>query len=282
MSTSPPSSPPPVSPLATPRPWHDVAPNYAAEVMPAFGPFATRALELAAVPAGGRIVDVACGPGTLALLAARAGLSVDALDFAPAMIALLDETLAREGVTNVRAQVGDGQALPYADATFDAGFSCFGLMFFPDRARGYAELRRVLRPGARAVVTSWLALAPEAHLAVLFGAMREELARRFPDRPAAAAPRLPLAEADDHVVEMSAAGFGDVRVERFEARLEAPSLDELWAGMARTNVAVIETSRQLGAAWPEVAVAIRGALAARFGEGAQTMRMPAWIAVGTA
>jgi len=48
-------------------------------------------------------------------------------------------------VTGVTAQVADGQALPFADGEFEAAFSMFGLMFFPDRAKGFAELRRTSR-----------------------------------------------------------------------------------------------------------------------------------------
>ena len=94
---------------------------------------------------GSRIVDVACGPGTLSVLAAQAGHQLDALDFSRPMITKLTERMMALGVRAIKSHVGDGQALPFPDGTFDAGFSMFGLMFFPDRAKGFAELRRVLR-----------------------------------------------------------------------------------------------------------------------------------------
>lgn len=50
--------------------------------------------------------------------------------------------------------MADGQALPFDDNIFDGAFSLAGLIFFPDRAAGFRELRRVLRPGRRAVVSS--------------------------------------------------------------------------------------------------------------------------------
>lgn len=78
---------------------------------------------------------------------------VDAVDFSSAM---LDTLRARaDGLDHVHLHEADGQALPFPDGIYDAGFSMFGLMFFPDRARGWAGLRRVLRPGGRAVVASW-------------------------------------------------------------------------------------------------------------------------------
>jgi 2-polyprenyl-3-methyl-5-hydroxy-6-metoxy-1,4-benzoquinol methylase len=73
--------------LATPMPWNLVASAYEAEVLPTFRHFAEEALRLAAPAAGSRVADVACGPGTLALIAARAGFTVDAIDFSPEMIA---------------------------------------------------------------------------------------------------------------------------------------------------------------------------------------------------
>src|SRR3954463_6558295 len=102
------------NPMGTPVPWDLVAPAYAEEIVPMFEHYSRDALALAAPPRGARIVDVACGPGTLSALASRAGHPVDALDFSPQMIAKLEA----RGLANVTAVVGDGQALPYPDATF--------------------------------------------------------------------------------------------------------------------------------------------------------------------
>lgn len=69
------------NPMATPLPWDLVSSAYAAEIVPSFEAYARDALRFAAVPAGQPIVDVACGPGTLAFLAAERGHPVSALDF---------------------------------------------------------------------------------------------------------------------------------------------------------------------------------------------------------
>ena len=116
------------------------------EVPLVMGPISLRAIELANIPASARVIDVATGPGTVALALAPRVREVCALDFSSGMIEQLERESARRGLTNVRAVVGDGQSLPYADGAFSAGFSMFGLMFFPDRARGYRELARVLAP----------------------------------------------------------------------------------------------------------------------------------------
>lgn len=67
------SQPSPPSPLATAEPWDLVANDYSAELLPMFEHFSKLALQLVRVPAGGYVLDVATGPGTLALLAAAQG-----------------------------------------------------------------------------------------------------------------------------------------------------------------------------------------------------------------
>ena len=160
------------SPLAEPGAWNLVAGGYASQTVPLFEKYAAHALERAQLAPQSYVLDVATGPGTLALLAARKGHRVTALDFAADMIAKLRD---RAGGLALEAIEGDGQNLPFADQTFEAGFSMFGLMFFPDRARGFAELRRVLRPGGRALVSSWTPVETVPAMRVMFGAMQGEL-----------------------------------------------------------------------------------------------------------
>jgi 2-polyprenyl-3-methyl-5-hydroxy-6-metoxy-1,4-benzoquinol methylase len=77
---------PPKNPLGSAEAWDMVAEAYAAELIPMFEMFSAEALKLAGVTSGMKIVDVATGPGTLALMAAAKGAKVTALDFSPAMI----------------------------------------------------------------------------------------------------------------------------------------------------------------------------------------------------
>ena len=95
-----------VSPFATPMPWNLLASAYEEEVLPSFRFFVDEALRLAAPPAGTRLADVACGPGTLALLAAERGFEVDALDFSPEMIALLERAVRERGIIGIRPRSG--------------------------------------------------------------------------------------------------------------------------------------------------------------------------------
>jgi len=132
---------------AQPEGWDIGAAEYNGNLAPLFRVYAADALALAGVTRGTRVLDVASGPGTLALEAARLGAEVVATDFSPGMIAQLRGRIAEAGLTNITAEVMDGQSLTLPDASFDAAFSMFGLIFFPDRRAGFRELRRVLRPG---------------------------------------------------------------------------------------------------------------------------------------
>jgi SAM-dependent methyltransferase len=105
-------------------------------------------LRLLVPAADTSLLDVACGTGRFAAHAAVAGgLRVTGVDVSSVAI-----DAARRRLPAGEFVVGDAQALPFADETFDR-VTCLGsLEHFPDPAKGAAELRRVLRPDGRAVV----------------------------------------------------------------------------------------------------------------------------------
>ena len=116
-----------------------------------------RAARAAGPPAGGRALDVACGSGKLTAdlrRLARGGLVVG-LDFSAGML-----RVAASAEAASRYVRGDGLRLPFPDATFDAVTVAFGLRNFAEPERGLAEMRRVLRPGGRAVVLEFVRPAP--------------------------------------------------------------------------------------------------------------------------
>lgn len=270
------------SPLSTPVPWDLVSAAYADEVVPMFELFARDALRLAAPPPGARIVDVACGPGTLTLLAAQQGLRVDAIDFSPAMVERFEARRLTLGVTDVTVRIGDGQALPFEDGAYAAGFSMFGLMFFPDRARGFRELRRVLAPGARAVVSSWAPLEDNAVMAAMFGAVRETVAALLPQAPPPGGAAMPLSSVDECRAEMGAA-FAGVEVHAITHVQRAASAADLWASITRTMAPFVLMRRNLGEErWAAVANAASAAIARAAGTGAVDLDLRAWLSVGVA
>jgi ubiquinone/menaquinone biosynthesis C-methylase UbiE len=124
------------------------------------GPVTAAMLDLAQVGPGDRVLDVAAGAGEPALSAARqvgpTGF-VLATDIAPNILAFAaQEARARGlGAAVFATRAMDGEHLDLADASFDAALSRLGLIYFPDRVRGLAEMRRVLKPGKRAVIASF-------------------------------------------------------------------------------------------------------------------------------
>lgn len=112
----------------------------------------TRAAELRP---GESAVDVGCGTGTVALLAARAGAHVTAVDPADRLLGVARRTADREGLT-VRFLAGDAASLPVPDLSMDAVLSNFAAIFAPDPAAAVAEMVRVLAPRGRIVFSAWI------------------------------------------------------------------------------------------------------------------------------
>lgn len=107
------------------------------------------ALCAAVDPHGGyRVLDIACGSGTAALVAARRYCRVTGIDYVPPLIERAKRRAAAEGF-DVDFRVADAQALPFPDASFDAILSVYGVQFAPDQERAASEMLRVCRPGGR-------------------------------------------------------------------------------------------------------------------------------------
>lgn len=131
-------------------------------------PVAAAVVALAAPRTGERVLDIACGTGNGALLAAARGADVVGLDSAPRLVAVAGERAAAAGLA-LELLVGDAQAMPVADASFDVAVSIFGVIFASDPARAIAEIARVLRPGGRAYVTAWVPAGPINDMLTVLG-----------------------------------------------------------------------------------------------------------------
>lgn len=143
-------------------------------------PAARHVVERAAIAPGERVLDVACGTGNAALLAAAAGARVTGLDSAARLIDVARARAAADGA-DAEFAVGDALALPFADGAFDAVVSVFGVIFVPDPARAIAEILRVLAPGGRAVLSAWV---PEGAIDAMLGVFgRGLVAAGGPSRP---------------------------------------------------------------------------------------------------
>jgi SAM-dependent methyltransferase len=121
------------------------------------GPFLTRiAADVAAVaPDGARVLEVGCGPGHLSTRLAHHGFEVTGLDLDPAMIARARANTDRAGNRGGRRPsflVGNVASLAFPDRSFDLVVSSLSMHHWADPTAGLAEIGRVLRPGARALI----------------------------------------------------------------------------------------------------------------------------------
>jgi SAM-dependent methyltransferase len=103
---------------------------------------------------GKRVLDVACGSGNGALSAARRSTEVTGIDYVPALIERAQARARADGAT-VDFRVGDAQALPFPDASFDTVMSVFGVMFAPNQEKTASELWRVCTPGGTIALANW-------------------------------------------------------------------------------------------------------------------------------
>ena len=163
---------------------------YETEFVPAlFQPFADTVLAAAVVASGQRVLDVACGTGALArVAAARVGPNgaVIGLDANADMLAV-----AQRVAPAIDWMHGRAEALPLPDASVDAVVSQFGLMFFDDRVAALREMQRVLRPGGRLAV----AVCDAVERSPGYGALAALLLELF-GAPVADAFRAPFAIGD--------------------------------------------------------------------------------------
>ena len=128
------------SPDQVPQGWGNIAPVYERAFEKLTKQFSDEALRLLALKPGEKVLDVATGTGAFSLAAARQGGNVLATDFAEGMIERLQQRINSEGLGNIQAQVMDGQNLELNDDSHHVAASIVGVIFFPDIAKGFAEL----------------------------------------------------------------------------------------------------------------------------------------------
>lgn len=235
-----------------PERWDAVARHYEETAHPFTARFAEAALARVPLDACSRVLDVAAGTGALARAAARTGAQVLATDFSPGMVA----RIAAAGLPNVEARVMDGQALALPDGAFDAVFSIFGVIMFPDWRRGLSEMARVTRPGGTGIVATWRDEGAASFL--LLGRIRRTL---FPERAGLPMPEAvrALSTPQDFARELVAAGYRDpeIAVVVHDYMLDVAALADPetvfglspdWTGLgAADQAAVVAEARRMAA-----------------------------------
>jgi ubiquinone/menaquinone biosynthesis C-methylase UbiE len=208
--------------------------NYERYFVPAIGqPLADALVDIAAVRPGQRVLDVACGTGIAARVAAervgRDGLVAGA-DINPGMLAVARSTTDGMPITWHEAAA---DARPFPDGTFDLVLCQLGLQFFPDRLGALRDMRRVLAPSGRAQVLV-PGPAPE-----IFTILEEALASHFtPEVAAFVQVVFSLHDPDELRGLMADAGFRRPDARAHTRTLQLPSPEEfLWQYVHSTPLA---------------------------------------------
>lgn len=152
-----------------------------------------------------RVLEVAAGTGAVTRRLVRALPAETELVATDLNQPMLDRAAALEGSDRVTWKQADALQLPFPDGSFDVVVCQFGAMFFPDKARAYAEARRVLRDGGVLVFNVWDRLEEND----VPRTVNETLARVFPDDPPSFMARVPHGYYQGELIagHLAAAGF---------------------------------------------------------------------------
>jgi ubiquinone/menaquinone biosynthesis C-methylase UbiE len=215
------------------------------------GPWAPSLVDSARVTMGERVLDVACGTGVVARMAAqRVGPTgrIVAIDLNPGMIAVAQSLPGPVGAP-IEWLARSALDLRLEDASFDVVLCQQGLQFFPDKAQALREMRRVLGPGGRLALSVW------NNIGLYNSAVGEALVRFVGDEAAArfcASRQAPTREELERLAKE--AGFSEVAVRIDRIDLHLPSLDQFTLQhLAATPIAPVvaaaapETRAKVGA-----------------------------------
>jgi demethylmenaquinone methyltransferase/2-methoxy-6-polyprenyl-1,4-benzoquinol methylase len=193
-----------------------------------------RTIARADIHPGALILDVGAGTGDLSFAAAARGAHVVALDLSPGMLAVLARRATGRQRSMIRPLVGSAESLPLPDASVDRIVTGFTVRNVGDPGRAFAEFRRVLRPGGRAVVLE-LSHPPSSAFAGLYSFYFDRIAPAVAgllggDRAAYRyLPRSlrPFPDPERLAAMLREAGFREVRFERVTLGIAAIHVAEI-------------------------------------------------------
>ena len=173
---------------------------------------------------GTRLLDVGCGAGQLALIAARAGAEVTGCDISTNWLEKARDRAASEGL-NITFEEGDAESLPYENGQFDAVVSLFGAMFAPRPELVAAELTRVCKPGGIIAMANW---TPGGFIGQMFKTISKHIAPSGMPAPV-------LWGDEDTVRDRLSDGIAKITFERRMYRFDYPFSPEAVVDFYRVN-----------------------------------------------
>src|SRR5213595_318643 len=202
---------------------------YERDLVPAvFGVWAPILVELAQPRPGERVVDVACGTGIVARIAAASvgpTGAVVGVDLNPGMLNVARSVVSTDSRSGqpLLWQEASADKLPFPDGSFDIVYCQLGLQFFADRPAALREMRRVLSPEGRLALMVWRGIGESPGFAVLAASLEEHVGQA-----AAAIMRAPfgLSNADELAALVRDAGFQDVAIQQRVGTVRFPSVEK--------------------------------------------------------
>lgn len=213
------------------------------------GPWAPGLVALARLQLGERVLDLACGTGLVARLAAPAvGLTgrVTGLDLNPGMLAVARSLPSPPGPPITWIE-GSAVAMNLPNASFDVIFCQQGLQFFPDRPAALCEMRRVLVPSGRALLSVWRIMSPY-HVAVV-DALRQHVGA---EAAATFSASRVVPDADELYRLVVGAGFREVALRPSVMNIRLPAVE----GFVLSHLAATPVARAVAAVGAEARAAL--------------------------
>ncbi len=201
---------------------------YERELVPAvFGVWAPILVELAQPRPSERVLDVACGTGIVARIAATRvgpGGTVVGIDLNPGMLSVARSVVSPDprSAEQLQWQEASADKLPFPDGSFNVVYCQLGLQFFPDRPAALREMHRVLGAEGRLALMVWRGIHESLGFAVLAEALERQVGQA-----AAAIMRAPfgLSNADELEALVRAAGFQNVAIHQRSGTVRFPSVE---------------------------------------------------------
>lgn len=228
--------------------WQDSAAKYAELSSRLFGPASEAFAEFSGAVPGDRVLDVACGPGTLtARLAARVGAQggVVGCDLAPAML-----ELAKKAVPSAEFKEASAEALPFEDNSFDAVACQLGLMLFARPEKALFEMVRVARRGGDVACL----VQGTANGMVFTSLPMRTFVRHAPELKVPGGPTLYAFGGHGALTDaMESAGLTAIVEKRLKGTYRFASAEDYWVGLKGGG----RTARMLGSLPPEKQQAVQ-------------------------
>lgn len=219
--------------------WDKAAADYEAGWRAQLEPAQSLMLEMVALQAGERVLDVACGTGLVSfrmLEAVGETGSVLGTDISAAMVEQARRLAVAKGYRNARFERHDAETMNLEDDGFDAAVCALGLMYVPDPLNALAEMQRLLKPGGRAAAAVWGARA-ECGWAEIFpivdARVSSDVCPLF----------FQLGSRDSLARSFTRAGFSNVGFERLQVELSYASGDEALNAAFRGGPVALAYSR---------------------------------------